>query len=118
MPKYLKYADYYDTMSNSQLNKNKIDKLIEINNKYINNSPNRDYLNKFGTGYTSNFISGASSASLIYQLSGGTLGCEQNKDAIVAINFSGTQLKVDHQVNTGGGYHLAVGDTLIEYLKN
>ncbi|MBL0046694.1 MAG: hypothetical protein IPP32_01145 [Bacteroidetes bacterium] len=112
------YTDYYDTANNSQGNKNKIDKLIEINRKYINNSANRDYLNRFGTPYAANFISGASANSLIYQLSGGTAGCAQNKDAIVAINFSGLQLKVDQQVNTGGGFNLAIGDTLIDILGN
>jgi hypothetical protein len=112
------YPDYYDTIAGSLVNKNKIDRLIEINNKYINNSTNRDYLNRFGTGYTSNFISGAAANSLIYQLSGGTNSCAQNKDVLVAINFSGNQLKVDHQVNTGAGYNLSLGDTLIDILGN
>ncbi len=112
------YPDYYDTTGNTLGNKVKIDKLIEINKKYINNSSNRDYLNRFGTGYVSNFISGASANSLIYQLSGGSASCAQNKDVVVAINFSGNQLKVDHQVNTGGGYNLSVGDTLIDVLGN
>ncbi len=112
------YSDYYDTTSNVHPNKIKIDKLIAINKKYISNSSNREYLNRFGTGFSSNFISGASSNSLIYQLRGGTSGCGQNKDAIVAINFSGNQLQVDHQVNTGANYNLSVGDTLIDMLGN
>ena len=112
------YTDYYDTLANSMLNKNKIDKLIQLNNKFINNSANRDYLNRFGTPYSANFISGASSNSLIYQLSGGSAGCQSAKDVLVAINFSGLQLKVDQQVNTGFGFNLSVGDTLIDMLGN
>ena len=113
------YTDYYDTSdARSLLNKNRLDKIIAVNKKYINNSANREYLNRFNTPFTSNYISGAAANSLIYQLSGGTAGCSSNKDAIVAINFSGQILKVDQQVNTGAGFHLAVGDTLVDMLGN
>lgn len=112
------YPDYYDTLSNSKVNVNRINKLIEINSKYINTSSNREYLNRFGSPFTSNFLSGSAANSLIFQLSGGTSGCALGKDVIVAINFSGNLLKVDQQVNTGTSFNLSVGDTLIDILGN
>lgn len=112
------YTDYYDTLTHSKTNVNRINKLIDINNKFINNSANREYLNRFATPFTSNYLSGSPANSLIYQLSGGTSGCASGRDVVVAINFSGNLLKVDQQVNTGAAFNLAVGDTLIDMLGN
>lgn len=83
-----------------------IDSVIALHKKYIYGSPTVEYLNSQGSFYENsptNYISsgsGASSAtSLIYQISGGPSG----KDVIVAINFAGTELQVDHLIDTHNG---------------
>jgi alpha-amylase len=62
------------------------------------NSESSSYL-----GSPTNYLSAGAGASktitLIYQISGGPSG----KDGLVAINFAGVTLKVDHQINTRGG---------------
>jgi alpha-amylase len=99
------YPDYYSSL------KSKIDQLIEIHKNYIYGATSRDYLNRFSTPYSSNYISGAANTSLIYQLRGAVSG----RDVIVAINFSGSTLKVDHGVNTTS---LPIGATLVEVVGN
>ncbi|MBS1752423.1 MAG: T9SS type A sorting domain-containing protein [Bacteroidetes bacterium] len=81
--------------------KPEIDRLIQALKLYINGSPSVDYLNRFSTPYSSNFIQGSSDKALIYQLQG-FVG-NGNHDVIVAINFGSTTLKVDHEINTRGG---------------
>ncbi len=81
--------------------KNEIDKLMLALKLYINGSPTIDYLNRFGTPYSSNFIQGSSNRALIYQLQG--FAANGNRDVIVAINFGNTTLRVDHGINTRGG---------------
>ncbi|MBL7729900.1 MAG: hypothetical protein JNM88_01890 [Chitinophagaceae bacterium] len=81
--------------------KTEIDRLIQVLKSYINGSPSVDYLNRFGTPYTSNFIQGSSDKALIYQLQG--FAGNGNKEVIVAINFGNTTLRVDHGINTRGG---------------
>ncbi|RYE13371.1 MAG: DUF1939 domain-containing protein, partial [Sphingobacteriales bacterium] len=81
--------------------KPEIDRLMQVLKLYVNNSPSVDYLNRFSTPYSSNFIEGNSSRSLIYQLEGSA--SNGNKDVIVAINFGNTILKVDQQINNRGG---------------
>ena len=81
--------------------KTEIDKLILALKLYINGSPSVDYLNRFSTPYSSNFIQGTSNKSLIYQLQGHA--GNGNREVICAINFGGTTLKVDHGINTRGG---------------
>jgi alpha-amylase len=81
--------------------KPEIDKLIKALKLYINGSPTVDYLNRFGTPYSSNFIQGSPGKALIYQLQG--FAGNGNREVIVAINFGNTTLKVDHGINTRGG---------------
>lgn len=81
--------------------KPEIDKLIRVLQQYIVNAPGVDYLNRFGTPYTSNYSSGTASKALIYQLQGSATN--GNRDVLVAINFGTTPLKVDHQINQRGG---------------
>ncbi|MFZ1451856.1 MAG: alpha-amylase family glycosyl hydrolase [Ferruginibacter sp.] len=81
--------------------KTEIDRLMLALKLYINGSPTVDYLNRFGTPYSSNFIQGSSNKALIYQLQG--FAANGNKDVIVAINFGSTTLRVDHGINTRGG---------------
>lgn len=81
--------------------KPEIDRLIRVLKLYINGSPSVDYLNRFGTPYSSNFIQGSSDKALIYQLQG--FPGNGNREVLVAINFGNTTLKVDHGINTRGG---------------
>jgi hypothetical protein len=97
-----------------------IDSLISIHKKYIFNSSSVDYLNMEGSSFLNsptNYISApdgaAKTSTLIYQLSGGTSG----KDIIIAINFAGVTLKVDHQINTHGG-QLLEGLSFFDILKH
>lgn len=82
---------------------------------YINGSPSVDYLNRFSTPYSSNFISGSSDRAMIYQLQG--FAGNGNRDVVVAINFSGSTLRVDHQINNRGGA-IAQGTQFTDVLGN
>ncbi len=97
----------------------KINKLISAYNRYLKNAAYREYLNRFNTPYSANFVSGASSNALIYQL-GGTADapCSNNDGAVVAINFSGQPMKVYQKLNMWQGYQFNVGDTLFDLTGN
>ncbi|MFK7807738.1 MAG: alpha-amylase family glycosyl hydrolase [Saprospiraceae bacterium] len=110
------YPDYYPVTPihyPETYLKDEIDELIQVHKDYIFESTNVDYLSRFSTPYSFNYISNPAHASttLLYQLSGGV----GEKEVIVAINFAGETLKVDHQINTGG---LILGDTLFDVLGN
>ena len=75
--------------------------LMNVLKLYINGSPGVDYLNRFGTPYSSSYIEGSANKALIYQIEGHT--GNGNKEVLVAINFGSTTLKVDHTINTRGG---------------
>jgi hypothetical protein len=81
--------------------KTEIDKLMKVLTQYVNGCPSVDYLNRFSTPYSSNFIAGSSNRAMIYQLQG--YAGNGNRDVVVAINFGDVTLKVDHQINTRGG---------------
>ena len=110
------YPDYY--LSNGSY-KTEIDELIDLHKKFIFNTSFRDYLNRFGTPFSSNFIQSSADKCLIYQLSGGgSASCLPNRDVVIAINFGSTTLKADQQINTGSPFHSSVGDTLRDILGN
>jgi len=88
-----------------------IDSLIDIHKTYIFQSSSVDYLSRFSTPYSNNYISGFDNTTLLYQLSGGVGG----KEVIVAINFAGEDLKLDHGINMS---NLSQGDTLKDVLGN
>jgi len=90
-----------------------IDRLLQVLKLYVNGSPSVDYLNRFGTPYSSNFIQGTSDKALIYQLQG--FAGNGNRDVIVAINFGNTTLRVDHGINTRGGL-IAPGTSFTDIL--
>ncbi len=101
------YPDYYGTTIPNAPTVNlqsQIDQLINIHKQHIFGSNQLDYLNKEGSGTLngSNYISAGAGASKtttqIYQIKGGASG----RDIIVAINYAGTTLKVDHQINGTG----------------
>lgn len=101
------YPDYYGVSVPNAPTVNlqsQIDQMISIHKQHIFGSTQLEYLNKEGSFYLngSNYISGGSGASksttAIYQMKGGASG----RDVIVAINFSGSTLKVDHAINTSG----------------
>ncbi len=110
------YPDYYDSSGTA---KTKIDELIDLHKKFVYQTSFREYLNRFSTPFSNNYISGSADKCLIYQLSGGgSFSCIPNRDVIVAINFGNTTLKVDQQVNTGAPFHSSAGDTLLDVLGN
>lgn len=108
------YPEYFgETVPNyPNINlQSQIDGLMDVHQKYIFGASSRDYLNRFSTPYSGNFISGSTDKSLIYQLSGSING----KEVVVAINFSGQTLKLDQGVNMS---KLVQGDTLFDVLGN
>ncbi|MEO0310728.1 MAG: hypothetical protein RIQ89_385 [Bacteroidota bacterium] len=104
------YPDYYNPLYTSRLKA-----VMQAHKKFVAGSSNHEYLNRFGTPFSGNFISGASSNATIFQL-GGANGCNGNGASVAAINFSGNTLKVDQTINTGGGFNISPGDTLIDVL--
>ncbi|MGB3077265.1 MAG: T9SS type A sorting domain-containing protein, partial [Chitinophagales bacterium] len=108
------WADYYD--ADHPAYTSDINKLISTNLKFIQSASDVDYLTRFNTPYAVNYISGGASTTLVYQLSNMTNTCLPDRDVVVAINFSGSPLKVDVGLNTGNPYHLHAGDTLIDVL--
>ena len=108
------YPDYYGVSlphGPTQYLKPEIDQLMQIQQDYILNSNSVDYLSRFATPYTSNYASGFENTTLLYQLSGGVAG----KEVLVAINFAGVPLQVNHTINMS---NLAIGDTLIDLTGN
>ncbi len=106
------YPDYYQANipnAPGTYLKEEIDELIDVHQTYIYQSGSVDYLSRIGTPYTANYIAGFDHTTLLYQLSGGVAG----KEVIVAINFAGETLKVDHGINMT---NLAEGDTLKDIL--
>ncbi|MBX7141012.1 MAG: T9SS type A sorting domain-containing protein [Chitinophagales bacterium] len=95
---------------------NDINQLMRTNLDFIRDAPNVDYISRFSTPYSLNFISGGGSTTLLYQLCGATGPCLPDRDVLVAINFSGETLMVNAGVNTSSPYHLAPGDTLTDLL--
>ena len=93
-----------------------INKLISAHYHFIQGAQDVDYLTRFNSPYAAGYFSGGASTSLIYQLSNMTGVCVPGRDVVVAINFSGSPLKVDIGVNTGSPYHLQTGDTLVDIL--
>jgi hypothetical protein len=81
--------------------KDEINDIIAVHKLYIKNSPYKTYLNNFGSPFSSSFIAGNQDKVLIYQLAGSA--SNNNRDVIVAINFGGTTLRVDQQINTNLG---------------
>ncbi len=71
--------------------KTELDKLMQVLKQYINGSPSVDYLNRFSTPYSSNFIEGQQNRVLIYQLQGTPEN--GNRAVIVAINFGSATLR-------------------------
>jgi len=93
----------------------KIDNLLAVLKLYINGSPSVDYLNRFSTPYSSNYISGSADKALVYQLQGSA--SNGFRDVIVAINFSGSPLRLDQQINNRGG-SLGTGTRFYDALGN
>lgn len=108
------YPDYYGvTIPNAptQTLKSQIDALMEVHQQHIFGAPNVDYLSRINTPYTGNYTGGFPNTSLIYQISGGASG----REVIVAINFAGEPLQVEHGINTSV---LGPGDVLEDVIGN
>ncbi|MBC8047028.1 MAG: T9SS type A sorting domain-containing protein [Fimbriimonadaceae bacterium] len=97
------FSDYYEPLNLRY----KINGLIEAHTRYIYGATFVDYLSRFSSPYYANYISGAANTSLIYQLS----YTESGREVVVAINFSGSTLKVDQTINTA---NIFTGDTLTD----
>ena len=91
------HTDYFA----SGFMRGRIKGLMKAHKRYIFGANAVDYLSGFGTSYSSYFVKGAASTTLIYQL-------HNNKQVIAAINYAGDTLDVYQKVNTGA---IAVGDT-------
>lgn len=108
------YPDYFgDVIPNAPTVtlKNEINALINLHRDYIYQSTSVDYLSRFSTPYSSSYSGGFDNTTLLYQLSGGAAGLE----VIVAINYAGESLVVDHGINMT---NLANGDVLTDMLGN
>ncbi len=119
-PDYYGYPDsgIYPWHPTDQTAANKeIDELWLVHKKYIHNAENFFYLNSYDSSNTfddnANYISGSSDKSLIYQIGNTSIG----KAIIVAINFSDSELKVDHSINSYGGA-IAEGSTFTDVLQH
>lgn len=106
------YPDYYGyPLPNDSMYKyhpiglpvlqNEINTLLQVLKKYINGSPGIDYLNRLNTPFSGKFLSGSTDKALIYQIQG--FAGNQNKEVIMALNFSTSSLKCDQQINNRGG---------------
>ncbi|HNA59127.1 MAG TPA: T9SS type A sorting domain-containing protein, partial [Chitinophagales bacterium] len=84
-----------------------INGLMEAHERYIFGATQVDYLSRFSSPYSANYISGGANTSLIYQTSYAISG----REVVVAINFSGNTLKVDQTINTA---NIHAGDTLTD----
>ncbi len=106
------YPDYFESdipHAPSLFLKAEIDELMQIHQDYIYQSSSADYLNRIGTPYAHNYIEGFENTTLLYQLSGGIGG----QEVIVAINFAGETLKVDHEINMT---NVNIGDQFTDIL--
>ncbi len=81
------YKDYYNYNLKSY-----IDPVIAIHNTYIYGSSKVTYLNKTGTSFNPVYNSGSANRTLLYQLKGSAYN--DNKEVVVAINFSTSALNV------------------------
>lgn len=103
------YSDYYGVANaNAPTIPLGVDlkRLIELNQKFIASASSVDYLSAIGSAYPITYNSGFDNTSLIYQTNFG--GPNQDKAAIVAINFAGDPLEAEISVNAIG----VVGDGL------
>ncbi|MFK8008252.1 MAG: T9SS type A sorting domain-containing protein [Saprospiraceae bacterium] len=108
------YPDYFgDAIPNAPTVtlKSEINALIDLHRDYIYQSTSVDYLSRFSTPYNNTYTEGFDNTTLLYQLSGGVAGLE----VIVAINYAGVPLVLDHGINLA---NLANGDVLTDMLGN
>jgi len=92
--------------------KDEIDELMAIHTEHIFGANFVDYLSRFSTPYASNYIQGGPNTTLLYQIRGGVSG----KDVVVAINFAGEELEVNHTINTGSPVNF--GDYFVDQTGN
>ncbi len=97
------FSDYYNPLNLRY----KIIGLMEAHKRYIYGASQVEYLSRFSSPYSANYITGSANTSLIYQTSYAVSG----KEVVVAINFSTATLKVDQTINTA---NIFPGDTLTD----
>lgn len=86
------YQSYHPTNKGSL--KNQINKLMSIHNQYIYGANSRIYLNNF-TGGRPNSLGENNNSALVYQIKGTT----GNRDIVVAINFSDSQIGFSQEID-------------------
>lgn len=96
------YPDYYGVNIYGPSNpipamQTQIDQLMQVHKNYIAGATFVDYLNRFGTPYSSAYLQSGPYDLLLYQIQYGPV---PNKDVIVAINFENQPLRVNHTINT------------------
>ncbi len=90
------YPDYYGTAIPNSPNiklKAGLDRLIDVNKKFIQNPSSTEYLNRFGTPHTINYYQGSADKTLAYFSKGG--GAFANNEALTLINFSADTLQIE-----------------------
>jgi len=103
------YPDYFGAVRPNAPTvnlENDIKKLMAIHDNFIVGSTTADYLSRFGTPYANSYTSGGANTTLFYQLGNNPAGVS----VLVAINYSGSALRMNHNINTGIG--VSTGDTL------
>lgn len=91
--------------------KEEIDALMAVHKKYIYGAASVDYLSGKNTIYNQNFVSGLDETTLFYQISETSSG----RDLLVAINYAGEELDVDHGIN---GSNVDAGSVFIDLIGN
>jgi len=107
------YSDYYGIANANAPTTplaEDLNRLMELNKKYIDGATSVDYLSAFGSAFPITYNSGFASTSLVYQTNLGGTNADQH--AIVAINFAGDPLEAELTVNQTGS--MMDGLTLLE----
>jgi hypothetical protein len=91
--------------------KDELDVLMAVHKKHIYEATSVEYLSGFSTSYSQTFNSGYDNTTLFYQISGTSSG----RDLLVAINYAGEELNVDHGLN---GSNVDQGSVFIDLIGN
>ena len=98
---------YLGDYQGSNFMRGRIKGLMHASKKYITGYDEVDYLTSFSSGYSSYFVKGLASTTLMYQFHNPVT----NRAVIAAINFAGDSLDIYQKVNMA---HIAVGDTFTD----
>ena len=92
--------------------KNEIEALLHVHKKHIAGATSIDYLSKVGTSYFQDFSNGGfDHTTLFYQI----LGTSSGRDLLVAINYAGEEINVNHGINITNVDH---GSVFVDLIGN